>query len=393
MNEEVKVLLELMKFHGNDAEQKNDIDCVKFATEKLKSIGCEADLQIFNDTANVLATIGSGKKSICFCGHCDVVPTGMQKWSKNPCGEVVKEEIGTNTSTFVDKVYGRGAVDMLGGDACWIVALQEITKERPDVLKKIKINTLLTGAEEGDGTNGTAKMVEYLKTKNVCFDACIVGEPTSEFGEHEEIDDKKLSKVCCGRQGSFTFFLTIHGKSGHIAYKNMHDNPIKKAVKLCAELYKIKWNKHTNLEIIKFDADNQTDNVVLDKIELIGNVRFYDVLAKDVERKFLKCLKKMLNSCDYELKIDCSRFGYLTKQNDGFLQLVLREMKKYNKNAYADMCFACTDGEYMAQISKSVCELGLITKMMHQPDEYTTIQNLADLKQLYKNVIIAFAEG
>ncbi|GEM_PF-5113388 len=390
MNEEVKVLLELMKFHGNDAEQKNDIDCVKFATEKLKSIGCEADLQIFNDTANVLATIGSGKKSICFCGHCDVVPTGMQKWSKNPCGEVVNESGNEGESS---RVYGRGAVDMLGGDACWIVALQEVIKEHPDILEKIEINTLLTGAEEGDGSNGTIKMVEYLKSRGTHFDACILGEPTSEFGEHEEIDDKKLSKIGCGRQGSFTFYLTIHGKSGHIAYKNIHDNPIKKAVRLCDELYKIKWNDGTNLEIISFDAKNQTDNVVLDNVRCVGNIRFYNTTRQEVEAKFQACLQSVLKQEDYELKIYCSRVGYNTPFEDAFLKIVLEVMKKYNSNAYAEMCFACTDGEYMAKISKSVCELGLKTKTMHQPDEYTTIKDLMDLKNLYKNIIIAFAEG
>ena len=94
---------------------------------------------------------------------------------------------------------------------------------------------------------------------------------------------------------------------------------------------------------------------------------------------------------DYELKIYCSRVGYNTPFEDAFLKIVLEVMKKYNSNAYAEMCFACTDGEYMTKISKSVCEFGLKTTKMHQPDEYVLTRDLNDLKNIYKDIIIKFA--
>ena len=71
----------------------------------------------------------NAKKSICFCGHCDVVPV-FNNWSKNYKGEIVG-----------DRVYGRGAVDMLGGVVCWLCALQKLS---PEILEKVKRGELTT---------------------------------------------------------------------------------------------------------------------------------------------------------------------------------------------------------------------------------------------------------
>ena len=363
-----KLLIELMKF-GNIAEQKSDIECVKFATQKLEEIGCASDLQIFEDTANSLSTIGEGEKHLCFCGHCDVVPFG-NNWSKNPRGEIVGE-----------KIFGRGAVDMLGGDACWISAVSEIAMEKPEILKEVKISTLLTGAEEGEAKNGTNKFVDYLLNKNINFNACIVGEPTNKQISND------LNYICCGRQGSLHFEIDVFGKSGHIAYKNNFDNPIKKATFLCNELYKIYWNEYTNLEISGIEAHNNTSNVVLDRVKIFGNVRFYETTKDEVEDKILKSCD-ILKKDDYKISFDCQRYGF--KSEGKFLELVKNSVEKYSKDVKAGMCFACTDGEYMTRISDEVCEFGLCEDTMHKPDEFTTINELDKLKNIYKQIIIDF---
>jgi len=375
----VNLLLKLMSFGGNNLIPLNDIKCVKFVAKKLKKIGCKNDLQVFGDTANLLSQIGKGEKKLCFLGHCDVVPIS-NKWTKNPCGEVVG-----------NRIYGRGAVDMQGGNACWIIALKEIIKEKPEILKKIQISTFLTGAEENDGKNGTIKMVEYLQQQNIHFNACIVGEPTSHFDANEGIDDKQLYQICCGRQGSLGFFITIHGKSGHIGDKTTYDNPIFKANKLCNALYQLQWNNDTHLEIVSFDADNPATNVILDEVKIFGDVRYYDVSMEEVANKITETCKQILVD-KFELKLEDDRRGYKTEFDDKFLQLVYRCMLDYNKTTIISSCLACSDGEYMTKISDSVIELGLKTPMCHKIDEYTTIQDLVDLKNLYKKIIICFAE-
>ena len=65
-------------------------------------------------------------------------------------------------------------------------------------------------------------------------------------------------------------------------------------------------------------------------------------------------------------------------------------MKRYNNDSKFVIVRGCTDGEYMKKISNSVCEIGLKCKMMHKIDEYTTIQDLESLTNIYENIIVEY---
>src|SRR5689334_2483150 len=67
----------------------------------------------FPEIENLFATIGSGAPHLVFAGHTDVVPPGDEgRWRHPPfAGEIVG-----------DMLYGRGAVDMKGGIACFVAA-------------------------------------------------------------------------------------------------------------------------------------------------------------------------------------------------------------------------------------------------------------------------------
>ena len=394
---------------GDCEEQVPDVRRVQWITKQLEKIGCNCDYQFFTDTANVYAEIGDkyASRSLCFCGHCDVVLA--KKWTKNPSGEIVG-----------DRVYGRGAVDMLGAVACWYEAMRKILEEDKfngkKLLNNVRISMLLTGDEEGAGTHGTNEMVDYLQTKSIKIDACIVGEPTSDyrqFGDYSEnIDNHKLDGVCYSRGGSFHFWIKVKGKSGHIAYVGEFDNPITKAVKLCDRLKQLtfdEFDKMTNLEIVEFKATNDTDNVILDQVKIHGNIRFFNDpskkvvipetatligtvmfdarLGEQILRDKIENVCKNILGNDYEVRYQCDRVGYATKQDDAFLQLVMSCMQSYNDKSKFVITRGCTDGEYMTKIAKRVCELGLKCKMMHKVDEYTTLQDLEDLTTLYYNII------
>lgn len=386
MSEISQFLVNLMSA-GEHKEQVPDINRTKWMCDELSKIGCDCDFQIFEDTANVYAVIGNpnAKKTLAFCGHCDVVPA--RNWTKNPSGEIVEENFNGSS---VKKVYGRGAVDMLGGVASWYCALKSIDKDK---LKNVKIATLLTGDEEGDATNGTKKMVDYLDKQGIKIDACIVGEPTSECKNQDcNFDKQRLNGICYGRGGSFHFWIKVKGKSGHIAYVGEFDNPITRAVKICNALKKIKFNKLTNLEISNFEAKNNTANVILDDVLFRGNIRFSKITPAKIKEKIIKICNKYAKN-QYDLKIEVARSGYLTSKNDKFLKLAFQEMKKYNKEAKLVFARGCTDGEYMVKIAKSVCEIGLKCKMMHQVDEYTTINDLNDLAKIYQDIISEYAKS
>ena len=382
-----ELLLKLMSFGGhsdNSLTKKNSLECLKFLSKYLKDIGFCCDLQQFNETGNLYATIGREDdccKKLCFCGHCDVVPA--KNWEKKPTGEIVN-----------DRIYGRGAVDMLGGLSAWISAIEEIFKKEKKILDNANISLLITGDEENDGKDGTIKMVEYLKQKNVFFDACVVGEPTSEYDGSINDDDllfdkQKLNGLCNTRGGSFGVSVKKKKKSGHIGYVGEFVNPITRAVNLCHSLKKIKWKKPTNLEVVHFDAKNDTTNVILDCVDIYFNVRFFNMKRNKVKEKVMKVCKKFLTSED-EIIIHSDRVGYNTKKSDKFVCLAFKVLKDYNQDAKLVSARGVSDAEHMAKVSKSVIELGLKCKTMHQQDEYTTIQELDNLKNIYKQIILNF---
>ena len=83
---------------------------------------------------------------------------------------------------------------------------------------------MITGDEEGYATNGTKKVVDYLKKRGEKINFCIVGEPTNP---------KRLGEMIkIGRRGSLTAELEIFGTQGHIAYPHLSNNPINTLVKI-----------------------------------------------------------------------------------------------------------------------------------------------------------------
>lgn len=393
MSEIADFLVKLM-VAGDHGEQVPDIKRTKWMFEQMRDVlGCECDFQIFNDTANVYATFGDKKaKTLCFCGHCDVVPA--RNWTKNPSGEIVG-----------DRVYGRGAVDMLGSIACWFFALKNFIKKCSNgdnkLLKNLRIATILTGDEEGDGTYGTKRMIEYLMDKGEKIDACITGEPTSGyFLPVSDLDHHKLDGLCYSRAGSFTFWIKVKGKSGHIAQVGNFDNPIYKATKLCERLKQIEFKEFgdmTNLEILGFDAFNNTCNIILDDVKIYGNVRFFadpnkSLVGKDLIAKKIEDVCRDILEKDYELRCKSDRNGYTIDKNNDFFKLVSSCFKKYNNNLNFVVSRGCTDSEYMAKMTKNICEIGLKNKMAHKIDEYTTISDLEDLSSIYESIIFEYAK-
>ena len=138
--------------------------------------------------SNVWATIGPpGVPGTILSGHTDVVPVDGQSWSSDPFR--LTERSG--------RLYGRGASDMKGFDACCLAAVPDMVAAplaRP-------IHLALSYDEEVGciGVRGIIARLERVKVKPA---ACFVGEPT-EMG------------VVIGHKGRRSFRVTVHGKTCH----------------------------------------------------------------------------------------------------------------------------------------------------------------------------------
>lgn len=108
---------------------------------------------------------GSPKRSLCFLGHTDLFPTKVEDWSVDPFGAEIKDGY----------LFGRGATDMKGGIAAWLIAVEEVI----DQLDDVDIYVVITTDEEAMALNGTRPTLEWMYANGHKPTAFIVGEPSS----------------------------------------------------------------------------------------------------------------------------------------------------------------------------------------------------------------------
>ena len=122
-----------------------------------------------NGTSNLFARYGrkGANRTLGFNGHTDVVPVGNTgDWSVPPFGAVEKDGY----------LWGRGSTDMKSGVAAWVAAAVDFVAEAPD---DVALILTITGDEEGDATDGTVALLDWMAANGERMSACVVGEPTS----------------------------------------------------------------------------------------------------------------------------------------------------------------------------------------------------------------------
>ncbi len=134
--------------------------------------------------AAVLKGTGGGH-SLLLTGHVDVVPAASG-WTVNPFDGIRKNGI----------IYGRGAVDMKGGIAAMIMAVEAVVKNGYRLKGDVIVGTVV---DEEAGGMGSLDFVD----KGYRADACIMTEST----------DMKIAPLC---RGILWGKLIIPGRSGHI---------------------------------------------------------------------------------------------------------------------------------------------------------------------------------
>ncbi len=350
-----------------------DAGCQDLMIERLKALGFEIEVMVFEDTTNFWARRGSEAPLFAFAGHTDVVPAGkLEHWETHPF-----------EPTIIDGyLHGRGAADMKGSLAAMVVAVERFIAENPD--HKGSIGFLITSDEEGPFINGTVRVVETLMARGENIDMCIVGEPSST----EVVGDV----VKNGRRGSITGDLTVKGTQGHVAYPHLANNPVHESLLAIHELATTEWDKGndyfppTSFQIPNVSAGTGASNVIPGEFHVQFNLRFSTELNNDaIVQRVTETLDK--HELDYDLKWTFNGDPFLT-DTGALLDAVVAAVADVNDTKPALLTTGGTsDGRFIARMGGQVVELGPVNATIHKVNECVKVDDLEKLTDMYENTL------
>ncbi|EFP94967.1 succinyl-diaminopimelate desuccinylase [Vibrio caribbeanicus] len=350
-----------------------DEGCQEVMIERLKALGFNIEVMVFEDTTNFWARRGTESPLFVFAGHTDVVPAGnIEQWQYPPFEPTVKDGF----------LFGRGAADMKGSLASMVVAVEEFISTNPD--HQGSIGFLITSDEEGPFINGTVRVVDTLMARGENIEMCIVGEPSSTDIVGDVIKN--------GRRGSITGDITIKGIQGHVAYPHLANNPVHHSLAALQELTNMEWdqgNKYfppTSFQIPNINAGTGASNVIPGELKVQFNLRFSTELNNDIiMSKVIAVLDK--HQLDYGIDWTFNGDPFLT-DTGALLESVVKAVNDVNQTEPQLLTTGGTsDGRFIARMGGQVVELGPVNATIHKVNECVNIEDLEKLTNMYKKTM------
>jgi succinyl-diaminopimelate desuccinylase len=348
------------------AKNKNIPD---FKSDRL--LGMETHLkELAENRANVTGRLkGTGEKpALLLNGHSDTVPPGDIEWKYSPYSGTLVD----------DKIFGRGSADMKGGLTAMLMAIKAIVKS--GVTLKGDLVFSVSAGEETDSV-GALKFVDDGGLNGV--GAIIIGEPSS-------------CGVNVAEKGALWIEITAYGKTAHGAFPDKGINAIVNMNALISELisYQFAFEKndilgHPTMNISTIHGGVKT-NVVPDKCSVTVDMRTvpgmsHSAIIKDFENIIAK-LSGKTPDFKADIKILNDRAAVETKASHPFVQLAIGVIQKeFNKELKAEGVNFYTDASIFLPASGLPCIFygPGEASMAHQPNEYTSVDNLMEATHFY----------
>ena len=327
--------------------------------------------------ANLFARWGAKghARSFGFNGHTDVVPVGDEgAWTHPPFSGHVEDGV----------IWGRGATDMKSGVAAFVAAAIDFVRQTPP---DGAIILAITGDEEGDATDGTTALLDYMQAEGEQMSVCLVGEPTCP----ETLGD--MMKI--GRRGSMNVHLTVTGVQGHSAYPHRARNPLPAMARLIDRLASHQLDQGTahfdasTLAVVTIDTGNPATNVIPAKCKATLNIRFNDLhsgasLGAWVQDEAQKVAAEF--GVEITLQTRVSGEAFLTPP--GALSDLVSKAVQAETGLTPEL--STTGGTSDARFVKAHCpvvEFGLVGHFMHQVDERVPAAQVTQLKAIYSRIL------
>ena len=352
----------------------DDAGCQALIAQRLEAAGFTIEHLRFGEVDNLWATHGAGEGPVLvLLGHTDVVPPGPREaWASDPFMPEIRDGV----------LYGRGAADMKGSVAAFVVALEQFVAAHPQHPGKVAL--LLTSDEEGDAIDGVRKVAEVFRARGERIDWCITGEPSSK----ETLGD--LLRV--GRRGSLSATLTVRGVQGHVAYPEKARNPIHLAAPALAALAARRWDDGyesfppTSLQISNLNAGTGANNVIPGTLTALFNLRYNPHWkAAQLEAECEAILRA--HGLDFEIRWHRSGEPFYTPE--GPLRAAARAVLAEFSGAAPEESTGggTSDARFIAPLGAQCIEIGPVNASIHQVDEHVRVADLEALPVLYHRLM------
>ncbi|WP_404933588.1 succinyl-diaminopimelate desuccinylase [Nitratireductor sp. L15S-10] len=352
----------------------------------LKALDCTVERPVFSeegtpDIENLYGKLAGEGPHLMFAGHTDVVPPGDESaWRHPPFAAAIAD----------GQMYGRGAVDMKGGIACFVAALARYVEAHGK--PKGSVSFLITGDEEGPALNGTVKLLEWAAERGEKWDASIVGEPTNP--------DRLGDMIKIGRRGSLTGRITVNGRQGHVAYPHRADNPVPGLMQLLVALLETPFDEGTadfqpsNLEVTTVDVGNTATNVIPARATAVFNIRFNDTwsvesLQAEIHNRLDRAAaeNRLRRGAEQPVEFDIDWLGrpspvFLTRDEKLIETLSVSIESVVGSRPQLSTSGGTSDARFIKDYCP-VVEFGLVGQTMHMVDERVALSDLETLTQIY----------
>ena len=350
-----------------------DEGCQDLIGTRLQRVGFTCEHLRLGEVENLWATHGSGQPVLVLLGHTDVVPSGPEEnWISPPFEPTIRNGV----------LYGRGAADMKGSVAAFVVALEQFVEAHPDHAGTVAL--LVTSDEEGDAIDGVRRVAHIFRERGQRIDWCVTGEPSST--------NKLGDLLRVGRRGTLSATLTVKGIQGHVAYPDKARNPIHESLPALAELVARRWDEGyetfppTSLQISNFNAGTGANNVIPGEARVLFNLRYnphWNAAQLEAE------IGAVLDRHGLEYDLHWHRGGEPFYTPEGRLRSVAREVLGEFAGAMPEESTAggTSDARFIAPLGAECIEFGPVNASIHKVDENVLVADLEALPVLYRSLI------
>jgi acetylornithine deacetylase/succinyl-diaminopimelate desuccinylase family protein len=367
----IEIAEELIRFDTSGPPTQEQ-PCAEWIRDFLDDAGFRTTLQVVEPgRANIIGKIGEDTEpGLVLSGHIDVVLAGdPDLWKvSGPYEPVTKDGY----------LFGRGASDMKGPDACMLQMAKDYAKED----FKRQLTLVFTAGEDTGGwfVNNVLddKLVTPAEAKY-----CVIGEPS-------------LMEIIPTHKGAGGADIMIHGKAAHSSKPELGINANQKAADFLYELRALQGEldteQHpllgpTTVECTLMEGGFKA-NIIPDQAKLTINFRLIPVHKEpEVSKGWFTSIIDKLSRNDPEFKAELTSHrasSPLDVPLDSEIVTILKEIlgtEPVGAPYYTEAVSYTSAG-----IPAVICGPGSIDQA-HTPDEYISLEQLGLGTKTYKELV------